>query len=253
LSPSDPERTAAGRAAAPSIGHRPAPRWEFDEDVTRVFDDMLRRSIPQYEAMRSLVFEVGRRFVAPGSAVVDLGCSRGEALAPFVAEFGDQGRYVGVDVSSPMLEACRRRFAAEIEAGLLSLHDLDLRQSYPNVQASLTLAVLTLQFTPMEDRPRILRAARDHTVPGGALMLVEKVLPSSTRTDRLMTELYHDMKRGQGYGDEEITRKALSLEGVLVPASAEWNEEALREAGFAEVECLWRWLNFGAWLAVRGG
>jgi tRNA (cmo5U34)-methyltransferase len=253
LSPSDPERTAAGRAAATSIGHRPGPRWEFDQDVTRVFDDMLRRSIPEYEAMRRVVFEVGKRFVRPGTAVVDLGCSRGEALAPFVAEFGDRARYVGVDVSAPMLEACRGRFEAEIEAGLLSVHDLDLRRSYPSARASLTLAVLTLQFTPLEDRPQILRAACDHTVPGGALLLVEKVLPSSTRADRLMTEIYHDLKRSQGYGEEEITRKALSLEGVLVPASAEWNEEALREAGFAEVECLWRWLNFGAWLAVRGG
>jgi tRNA (cmo5U34)-methyltransferase len=253
LSPSDHERTAAGQTAATSIGHRPASRWEFDEDVTRVFDDMLRRSIPQYEAMRSVVFEVGRRFVQPGTAVVDLGCSRGEALAPFVAEFGDQARYVGVDVSGPMLEACRRRFSSELEAGVVSLHDLDLREGYPEVAASLTLAVLTLQFTPLEDRPRIVRAARDHTVPGGALLLVEKVTPSSTRTDRLMTELYHDLKRSQGYGEEEITRKALSLEGVLVPASAEWNQELLRDAGFAEVECLWRWLNFGAWLAVRGG
>jgi tRNA (cmo5U34)-methyltransferase len=244
-----PER----RPAATSIGHRPGPRWEFDQDVTRVFDDMLRRSIPQYEAMRSVVFEVGRRFVSPGTDVVDLGCSRGEALAPFVAEFGDGCRYVGVDVSAPMLDACRRRFAAEIEAGTVLVHDLDLRQGYPDVRASLTLAVLTLQFTPMEDRPRILRRVWEHTVPGGALLLVEKVLPSSTGTDRLMTELYHDLKRSQGYGDEEITRKALSLEGVLVPAPAEWNEDALRRAGFAEIECLWRWLNFGAWLAVRGG
>src|SRR5947207_14882430 len=105
----------------------------------------------------------------------------------------------------------------------------------------------------MEGRPRILRAVWEHAVAGGALLLVEKVLPGSTRTDRLMTELYHDLKRDQGYGEEEITRKALSLEGVLVPASAEWNEDALGEAGFAEVECLWRWLNFGAWLAVADG
>ena len=58
---------------------------------------------------------------------------------------------------------------------------------------------------------------------------------------------------GDAEGNRRLTRKALSLEGVLVPASAEWNEGLLRQAGFAEVECLWRWLNFGAWLAVRSG
>jgi tRNA (cmo5U34)-methyltransferase len=236
-----------------SLGHRPGPRWEFDADVTRVFDDMLRRSIPQYQTMRSVVFEVGRRFVRPGTDLVDLGCSRGGALAPFVAEFGADARYVGIDVSAPMLEACRGRFAREIESGLVRVVDLDLRHGYPDVAASLTLCVLTLQFTPVAERARILRDAFAHTRPGGALVVVEKVLSGSARAQRVMTAVYHDLKRTNGYGEDEIRRKALSLEGVLVPLAAAENEALLRQAGFGEVECVWRWLSFGAWLAVRSG
>jgi tRNA (cmo5U34)-methyltransferase len=236
-----------------SLGHRPGPRWEFDADVTRVFDDMLRRSIPQYQTMRSVVFEVGRRFVRPGTDVLDLGCSRGGALAPFVAEFAADARYIGVDVSAPMLEGCRGRFSREIESGLVRVVDLDLRQGYPDVAASLTLCVLTLQFTPVRERPRILRDAFARTLPGGALVVVEKVLSGSARAEQVMTAVYHDLKRTNGYGDEEIRRKALSLEGVLVPVTAEENEALLRDAGFGEVECVWRWLSFGAWLAVKSG
>src|SRR5205809_6740089 len=100
---------------ATSLGHLPGGRWEFDDEVTRVFEDMLQRSIPQYDVMRALVFDLGRRFVQPGTHVVDLGCSRGEALAPFVSTFGDTARYAGVEVSPTMLEAARSRFAPEIE------------------------------------------------------------------------------------------------------------------------------------------
>ena len=210
---------------------------------------MLRRSIPEYEAMRGVVFEVGRRFVQPGTAVVDLGCSRGEALAPFVDEFGDAAQYVGVEVSPPMLEASRRRFAG---TGARVV-DLDLRVGYPDVAASLTLCVLTLQFVPLQDRGRVVRAAWEHTVPGGALVLVEKVVAGSARIEAAIEAAYADHKRAQGYGAEEIRRKRLSLEGVLVPASAEWNEDALRAAGFADVECVWRRLNFSAWVAVKDG
>lgn len=223
----------------------------FDEQVTRVFDDMLRRSIPQYETMRGVIFDVGARFVRPDTAVVDLGCSRGEALAPFIDAFGGSVRYVGVDVSRPMLEACRRRFEGEIERGMLELLDLDLRRGYPDASASVTLSVLTLQFIPIEDRPRILREAHDHTAEGGALLLVEKVVGSSAQTDRLMTDLHHDLKQTNGYGEEEIRRKRLSLEGVLAPVTAERNEELLGKAGFRDVECVWRCLNFAAWLAVK--
>jgi tRNA (cmo5U34)-methyltransferase len=163
--------THEARDRPSSLGHLPDGEWTFDDEVTSVFDDMLERSIPQYDTMRGLVFELGRRFVADGSTVVDLGCSRGGALAPFVATFGDRASYVGVEVSPPMLHACRTRFASELDAGVVSVLDLDLRTDYPDVPASLTLAVLTLQFVPVDERSRIVRAAREHTVAGGAFVL----------------------------------------------------------------------------------
>jgi tRNA (cmo5U34)-methyltransferase len=238
--------------APSSLRHRPEGPWEFDEEVTRVFDDMLQRSVPQYETMRGLVLKVGRRFVQPGTDIVDLGCSRGGALAPFIDEFGEYVRYVGVDVSPPMLEACRRRFEAEIESGLVDVIDLDLRHGYPAAAASLTLSVLTLQFTPLEHRSRIVEEVHEHTIDGGAFLLVEKVRGTSAHTDGLLTDLHHDLKRSKGYSQEEIDRKRLSLQGVLEPLAAEENESLLRHAGFAEVECVWRCLNFAAWLAVKG-
>ena len=72
----------------------PSGPWQFDQQVTDVFDDMLQRSIPQYNAMRMVAFEVASRFVHPGTAIIDMGCSRGEALAPFVTTFGDNIRLV---------------------------------------------------------------------------------------------------------------------------------------------------------------
>jgi tRNA (cmo5U34)-methyltransferase len=236
-----------------SLGHLPDGRWAFDDEVTSVFDDMLERSIPELDAMRGLVFELGRRFVGDAGTVVDLGCSRGGALAPFVATFGDRASYVGVEVSPPMLAACRNRFAAELDAGTVSVLDLDLRRGYPDVRASLTLAVLTLQFLPIEARARIVRKVHEHTVPGGAVVLVEKVRGTSEATDALMTGLYHGLKRANGYGDEEIERKRLSLEGVLVPATARWNEAVLADAGFDDVECFWRCLNFAGWIGIKNG
>ncbi len=93
---------------------------------------------------------------------------------------------------------------------------------------------MTLQFVPIEHRARVVHEIYEHTVPGGALVLVEKVLGNAAMTDRLMTEVYYDLKRASGYGEEEIERKRLSLEGVLVPVAAEWNEDLLRRAGFDE-------------------
>ena len=227
-------------------------KWAFNDAVTDAFDDMLKRSIPQYDVMRQTVFEIGSTFVTRGSDVVDLGCSRGEALQPFIHRFGALNHFVGVEVSPPMLDAARKRYANLIDREVVEIKSLDLRTDYPPVKASLTLAVLVIQFTPIEYRQEILRKVWEHTHPGGALVLVEKTIGQTAKLDRLFREQYLALKAHNGYSHDEIERKRLALEGVLVPVTAKWNEELLRSAGFTDVDCIWRWLNFAAWVGVKG-
>lgn len=229
----------------------PQGRWEFDQSVTDVFDDMLRRSIPQYEVMRHACLELARRFRQPGTDIVDLGCSRGEAIAQLVAEYAGENRFIGVEVSRPMIEAASRRFEATIRAGGMRIEESDLRSAYPDCRASVTLAVLTLQFIPIEYRQRVLLEIHAHTVDGGACILVEKVLGNSAQIDDAMVDCYYQMKAHNGYSQDAIHRKRLSLEGVLVPITARWNEESLRSAGFRQVDCFWRWMNFAGWIALK--
>src|SRR5688572_26196096 len=187
-----------------SLGHLPDGQWQFDSEVTQVFDDMLQRSIPQYDVMRRSVFDAGRRFVSDDTAIVDLGCSRGGAIAPFVREFGARNRYIGIEVSAPMRASAEAAFANEITSGLVDIRDLDLRTDYPPERASLTLAVLVLQFVPIEYRQRVVRNIFRNTVPGGAVILVEKILGADAELDQLFVDLYLATKRENGYTQEEI-------------------------------------------------
>ena len=237
-------------SVASSLGHMPGRIWAFDESVTHVFDDMLERSIPQYGEMRRLVTDVAASYVQPKTDIVDLGCSRGEALEPLMRRYGASNRYTGVEVSQPMLAAVTDRFRAW-PPEIVRILDLDLRAGYPAVDASVTLCVLTLMFTPINYRQRIVRDIYRTTRPGGAVVLVEKLLGASAATDALMVDRYHRMKAEHGYSSDEIERKRLALEGVQVPVTARWNEDLLAAAGFTAIECVWRWMNFAAWVAIR--
>lgn len=235
-----------------SLGHYPTgEKWSFDESVTDVFDDMLDRSIPQYREMRGLVFDVGRAFVTPKTTILDIGCSRGEALVPFMREFGASNTYVGLDVSEPMLVAARERFASW-PADIVDIRNHDLRNGLPKLRrCSLVLSVLTLMFVPINYRQYILDDIAASLDEGGALILVEKLLGTSSATDRIMVDRYHRMKRENGYTSDEVERKRLALEGVQVPVTAIANEGALMVAGFRKTECFWRWMNFAAWVAIK--
>lgn len=229
-------------------------RWEFNEEVAAKFDDMLQRSIPNYEDMRRMVTRAACNLVesltiSGPPSVVDLGASRGAALAPIIDQMGHGARYLAYDVSEPMLAACQERFR---DCGyLVGVNKHDLREGIPREArgAAVMLSVLTMQFIPIEYRQRVLQQVAYSLRPGGALILVEKVLGATAELDSLEVDLYYDVKRGHGYSEEAITRKKMSLEGVLVPLTARMNEDLILAAGFSGVDCVWAWSNFRAWVA----
>ena len=235
--------------------------WKFDASVTAAFEDMLERSIPQYEVMRRAVSDaavwVAERAIDEGydpqPRIVDLGTSRGSALAPIVDRLGNRARYFGYEISEPMIAVAQERFAREIADGLVEIHRHDLRDGFPPRQltATIILSVLTIQFVPIEHRQRILRGIRNRLTASGAFIWVEKVLGATADLDSLEVDTYYGLKRGNGYTQEAIDRKRLSLEGVLVPLTASFNEELLRGAGFEQIDCVWAWMNFRCWVAMR--
>ena len=231
---------------------KPAPgtKWVFDKQVTDAFDDMLLRSIPDYHSMRGLVHDIGCQFVRAGTDILDLGCSRGAGLAPFVDSFGSQVRCVGLDEAQPMVEACIKRFRHEVRAGTVNIRQHDLRGGLPPLSPSLTLGVLTLQFVPLEHRQRLIANVFKITRPGGAFIVVEKCLGADAATQALFVDRYHEQKRKNGYTVEQIEAKAASLQGVLVPLTPEGNEAMLRAEGW-RVSRFWQSLNFMGWVCVK--
>ena len=213
--------------------------WKFDGGVAEVFDDMLARSIPQYGVMRAAVTDFAVQHLPSRGTLVDLGCSRGAALAR-VAEERPNARYIGVEISDPMIAAAKEAVP------FADIRKMDLRKAYPAETADVTLSVLTLQFTPIEYRQRLLARIRNHSK---VFIMVEKVLGATAQINDNMVEHYYGLKGKNGYSPEAIERKRLSLEGVLVPMTAKWNEDLLHMAGFTQVDCFWRWMNFAGWIA----
>lgn len=234
-----------------SLGHFPASSWQFDASVTDCFDDMLRRSIPEYETMRLAVDSLIECYRgSPGSCILDLGCSRGDALVRTFAKFGEQHMYYGVDSSESMVEAARERFRGQ-NGKKVFIEQMDLTKAFPDVGiASVTLAILTLQFIPFKHRPLIIRKVFDNLSANGAFIFVEKV-EGPYKLRETFVDLYHERKRANGYSPEEIEAKRASLEGVLMPVLASINERMLYDAGFQSIDCFWRWMNFAGWIALK--
>ena len=82
-------------------------------------------------------------------------------------------------------------------------------------------------------------------------VLVEKVLGNTCELDEMLVFKYYQMKKDNFYTQEQIENKRKSLEGVLVPITASWNIDLLKEAGFSQIDCFWRNLNFAGFIAIK--
>jgi len=227
----------------------PKSEWEFDGEVARSFDDMLARSIPQYETMRRGVFDFQKAFMPrEGGRLTDLGTSRGESVADAINHFGSRADFLLVDESKPMIEEVTARYG---ERGNVTIRHSDITTRFPNVPANVIQSILTFQFTPINYRQQLIQEVYDSLRDGGAFIFVEKVLGKGARLDDLQDTFYHALKRDHGYSYEDVSEKRESLEGVLVPVTARWNEQMLEEAGFKHVDCFWRWMKFAGWVALK--
>ena len=61
---------------------------------------------------------------------------------------------------------------------------------------------------------------------------------------------YNPWQCADGFYFDRAEAKRLSLQGVLVPLTADANEAMLRAEGF-RVQQFWQALNFAGWLAIK--
>ena len=223
----------------------------FDERVARVFPDMIRRSVPGYYNLVSLIGVVAAKFATPGSCVYDLGCSLGAVTASMISSVGPgKCRFVAVDSSGPMIERCRSNLEGigmlpDFEAVESDIRSIDVSN------ASVVVLNYTLQFIPVDDRPCVLEAICKGLNPGGALILSEKIVSEHTDEQVAMECLHEAFKKANGYDDLEISRKRSALEKVLVPETAGEHVRRLRAAGFTKVYQWFQCVNFHSFIAIK--
>jgi tRNA (cmo5U34)-methyltransferase len=221
--------------------------FEFDEQVTQVFDDMIGRSVPGYELLVRLIALYADIFVAENSRVYDLGCSTGvisRVIAQQVAERNIS--ILAVDNSPSMISKCIETHSDQTIDWIC-----DDLESIPVENASMVVLNLTMQFISPEQRFELLARVFKGLRAGGVLVLTEKVEYDDAQTQVNMTELYQAFKKIQGYSDLEIAQKRTALEKVLIPDKKSLHLQRLKECGFAEVIESFHCFNFVSFLAIK--
>jgi SAM-dependent methyltransferase len=166
--------------------------------------------------------------------VLDLGSGDGRLLQLVLdARPGAEG--IAVDFSPPMLERLAERFDRHPGVRIVA-HDLD--RPLPDLGAfDAVVSSFAIHHLPHERKRQLYEEIRDVLNPGGVFCNLEHVASASAFAhDQFLRAM--DMTAA----DEDPSNKLLDLETQL-----QW----LREIGFDDVDCYWKWRELALLCAIK--
>lgn len=230
---------------------REAGLFTFDENVARVFPDMIKRSVPGYTTIISMTGLLAQRYARPNTALYDLGCSLGASTLAMRQNLKQENcRIVGVDNSEAMLARCRTLIDTDTHETPVQLVCADL-ENVGIENASVVVLNFTLQFLPVDIRNEVITGIYRGLQPGGILILSEKVTFENPHLDALNIDLHHQFKRANGYSDLEIAQKRSAIEDVLRPETLATHKQRIAQAGFAACDVWFQCFNFASMVALK--
>jgi len=223
-------------------------QFEFDEDVASVFDDMLNRSVPFYKENLNLQIKILKEFLKDNDKIIDLGCSTGNFLIELAKKSDKKLKLIGIDNSEAMIKRAKQKakaFGVEIKF----LNEDFLNSNLNNAKA--IIANYTIQFIRPLKREKLIKKIYSSLKEDGIFLMSEKLISENKKLNKIMIDIYYEYKKKMGYSEFEIAQKREALENVLIPYSMQENIDMLKEAGFKNIEIIFRWNNFATFLAFK--
>jgi hypothetical protein len=172
----------------------------------------IHKGSPEYYSLQKSIFDAASPLVTPRCRIIDLSCSNGDWLAPFVDRFEDLCHFVANGENEENAYACMDRFRMRVRLGFFEICQIDLSERFPEARSKLTISVMGIGKLSQERQAEVLQKTHRFLEREGAFIMAERV------------------------------SSLLDVE--------QW-EHSLKNAGFKEVRKLWSKGGVVAWIAMK--
>ena len=233
--------------------------FRFDDEVSRIFPDMAKRSIPLYHDAHRLHARLVTEMLTEGAKIVDLGASRGQFFRTLSETHGDLCKrlhLIAIDASDDMCRYMRDEFSKDENLKEAIVHAESLECTYLLAQFLNNCRVVNLnyvlQFIPTLFKQNEVLRCICRSLPEGAILLLGQKYSVPAGLDALMAKEYVEWRKANGYTEEEIHAKTAALKGSMLTRPPATITRILEEEGFRYATTS-QWLMFGTMIAVKHG
>lgn len=217
-------------------------RLQFDS-MASDYEWLMNRLVPFYQKQNSLLMDLVPFERKTSFRALDLGSGPG-ILSRLLLDTFPNAQVTAFDISSVMLDICRKKLWAYPNRAKYILGDFtkdDFGSGYDVIYTG-----LVLQHTDDEGKRRFFKRLISKMNPNGILLSRDIVRGTTPRLSQEYERLWRLYMRAQG---EDGTLWYSKFQAKDPPASVEDQTQWLHDAGFQDVGCHWRYLNF----AITGG
>jgi tRNA (cmo5U34)-methyltransferase len=219
-------------------------RRHFDNEAAD-YDEIIPRIIPKYHEQNEVIIKLipfGRSDVLK---VLDLGCGTGILSHLVLSEFL-KAQVTAFDLAENMLAVCARNLNTYKDRFTLMKGDFkadDFGSGYDVIVSG-----LSTHHLKDTEKHRLYIRIYDALKNGGIFINREVVLGDSPSLNDIYLCFWREYIRSNGEDDETWYNKHVDED---IPATVEVQTKWLREIGFIDVGCHWRYFNFAIFGGVR--
>jgi tRNA (cmo5U34)-methyltransferase len=189
---------------------------------------------------------IARSFPAPRS-ILDLGAGTG-LLSRYLLRHYPRAEFTLIDVSAGMLDLARDRFR-----GLpnFRFEGMDYSKDFPAGDFDMIASALSIHHLPEEDKAKLYRNACIRLPEKGLFANFDQFDSGSPLIEDKFESWWLDYIGSSGLPEDEyvkwLERRSLDREN-----SVEKTLALLAEAGFSDIECVYRFMKFAVIVALKG-
>ena len=218
---------------------------EFWDARAREYDAFARLGIPRYDEMLG---QLVRSLPESVATILELGCGTGALTERLLERFAGV-RLRALDASPQMLDVARERLAKRHPGAAVELQVAEFEALAAGPE-HFDLLTSSMALHHVREKAPFYSVLRASLAPGGYLIFADELTALAPHVETLHWNGWLDFARRPGHLSEAQIAETLEHIEQLDHYETLPNQLALLSgAGFAEVDCVWRYLNYAIFTA----
>ncbi len=219
----------------------------FDEVSTSfesIFPPVSLRYQEIHDVMLYFLTSLGRDFID----IVELGVGTGELTAEVLQRFPDAG-VEAIDLSAQMLEVAGQKLLPYKDRVNLIHSDFGTYEFMR--EYDLAISSLALHHLPDKDKLKLMKSIHRSLKEEGVFIFGDLIQSPSPYLDKKFFRIWKNYLRLKGLSRDEIENRVKGPLNNDLPATLPEILHWMKEAGFRDVDCLWKYFNHAVVVGIK--